>query len=168
MTEEHCPDCGAGYAAIDGPTHAYLGGSPACWAAFNEVLAREFQDVRYFASHRLTVDAYTVQHPGDQSDRRAAQSVNIHLTALYLVLEEGRTFAHASKTLGILAKTYKQAFEPLAPPAPDLYRLTVKDVLHAKTAEAHADIVRQWAQDVWRAWADHHDVARSHARRAYA
>jgi hypothetical protein len=160
---EPCPDCGAEYARLNGPTHAYLGGTPACWAAFNEVLAREFQDAAYFSIHRLTVDAYTAQHPGNQTDRRAAQSVNIHLTALYLVIEENREFLYASKALGILANNQKDKFKELAPPHPSDYALTVKDVLNAETAYDHKKVVRAWAEDVWRAWAPHHDTIRAHA-----
>lgn len=158
-----CPDCGGAFDDIDGPTHKYLGGSPGCWAAFNEALAREFQDIAYFKAHRLTVDAYTTQHPGDQSDRRAAQSVNIHLTALYLVIEEERDENYARAALGALANRYKSEFEPLTPP--QRYDMTVNDVLVAETAQDHCRLVREWAHAVWRAWGDHHETARTHAQR---
>ena len=162
---ELCPDCGAAYAPIDGVTHAYLGGSPACWAAFNDVLAREFQDATYFAVHRFTVDAYTVQHPGDQSDRRAAQSVNIHLAALCALIEQECEIAFVPRLLKTLANNYKDQFDPMTPPASDLYTHTVKDVLFAENAEQHCKIVREWANAVWRAWEPHHDVARAHVKR---
>ena len=158
-----CPDCGADFPEAGGVTHKYLGGSPECWAAFNELLAREFQDVTYYKVHRYTVDAYTAQHPGDQSDRRAAQSVNIHLTALYLLLEEGRDESYARHALGVLANRFKGQFEPLDPPA--AYDRTVKDVLAAKNAEEHCGLVLAWAESVWRAWEANHEVARAHARR---
>ena len=158
-----CPDCGGVFDDIDGVTHKYLGGSPGCWATFNEVLAREFQDIGYFAVHRQTVDAYTAQHPGDQTDRRAAQSVNIHLTALYLTIEDGKDDSYARGALGELAKRYKSEFKPLTPP--QHYDMTVKDVLAAETAEDHCRLVREWARAVWRAWEDHHDTARAYAQR---
>lgn len=164
MSLKPCPDCGAAFEPVDATTHKYLGGSPACWAAFNEVLAREFQDIGYFAAHRFTVDAYTAQHPGDQSDRRAAQSINIHLAALYVLIEEGRDPAYARDLLKTLANKHKDRFKPLAPPAPGDYELSVKDVLAAENAAEHCAIVRQWAQAVWRAWSHQHDVIRSLAQ----
>ena len=162
---ERCPDCSAAFAPVVGVTHAYLGGSPACWSAFNDVMAREFQDADYFTIHRFTVDAYTTQHPGDQSDRRAAQSVNIHLTALCALIEQDREITYIPRLLKSLANNYKGLFEPLRPPAPDRYALTVKDVLAAENAQQHCKIVRDWAETVWRAWEPHHHVARAHIER---
>lgn len=55
-----CMGCGGVFAEIQGPTHRYLESSPGCWAAYGEVLAREYSDPAYFQVHRLTVDAYAV------------------------------------------------------------------------------------------------------------
>lgn len=160
--DEPCPDCDALFAPVDGPRHAYLGGSPACWAAYTELLAREYQDPAYFAAHRYSVDAYSVQHPGDQTDRRAAQSVNVHLVALYLLIEEEREGGVATAALKTLATNFKTEFRPLTPP--DAYDMTVKDVLAARNAKEHGGLARQWAEAVWRAWVDHHALARELAR----
>lgn len=46
-TLEKCDDCGVTLPAVEGPTHAYLGASPACWALYGEVLAREYSDPAY-------------------------------------------------------------------------------------------------------------------------
>lgn len=158
--QERCADCGAAFTPVDGDAHAYLGASPACWAAFNVILAREFQDAAYFAAHRYTVDAYTVQHPGDQANRRAAQSVNIHLAALCALIEQGRAAASVPHMLKMLANTHKDRFTPLPPPAPEAYALTVQDGLSVKTARHHGEAMRAWAESVWRAWAPHHETAR--------
>ena len=83
-----CPDCGALTPDVDGPTHPYVGASVGCWAMYGEVLAKEYGEYRYPSVHRLTVDAYSVQHPGTPS-RRSIQSVAVHLVSLYLVLERG-------------------------------------------------------------------------------
>ena len=32
-----CPGCGSRLPAVEGPVHAYMTSSPACWAAFNAV-----------------------------------------------------------------------------------------------------------------------------------
>ena len=83
------PGCGSRYLpqALD-ETHPYIGASPACWATFGEVLAREFGDVTFGRVHRQTVDVYAVQHPGDD-DRRQRQSVALHLVGLCHWLEHG-------------------------------------------------------------------------------
>ena len=88
-----CPDCGARFPALDGPTHAYLGGSPACWAAFGELGARELT-LGIPGPARLSVHAYAVQHPGSPG-RRQAQSVDVHLMVLGAVLERGLRTADA-------------------------------------------------------------------------
>lgn len=154
-----CPGCGARFDSVDDATHGYMTSSPACWNAFNEILAREFQDPAYFSVHQLSVDAYAVQHPGDPADRCAVQSVNLHLTSLYVILELKRDFAAARYALKTLAMNFKNEFRPLSPPA--AYDMTVKDVLKATSAGEHCACVRDWATAVWNARSDHHDVARA-------
>jgi hypothetical protein len=58
----------------------------ACPGCGLELLAREYGELRYPPSHRITVDVYAVQHPGEP-ERRSIQSVAVHLIALCLVLE---------------------------------------------------------------------------------
>jgi hypothetical protein len=43
-------------------------------------------EIASFDLRRLAVDAYAVQHPGT-TERRAVQSVAVHLISLYFVLE---------------------------------------------------------------------------------
>lgn len=47
----------------------------------------------------------------------------------------------------------------LEPPAA-LGDVTVRDVLVATSADAHAELVRAWARSVWDAWAEHHETIR--------
>ncbi|MDQ3690420.1 MAG: nucleotidyltransferase family protein, partial [Chloroflexota bacterium] len=57
---EPCQGCGALFEPVrQDATHAYIGASPACWAAFGELLAREFGDPDFGWIHRHTVDTYT-------------------------------------------------------------------------------------------------------------
>lgn len=70
-----CMWCSGAFPEVAGPTHKYMQSTPGCWAAFGRVLAREYGDQRYFAVHRLTVDAYAIQHPGIPS-RQSIQSVS--------------------------------------------------------------------------------------------
>ncbi|MDH3581190.1 MAG: DUF5946 family protein [Hyphomicrobiales bacterium] len=98
-----CPDCGANVPVSDGPTHAYLGASAGCWAVFGEVLAKEFEDQRFFAVHQFTVDAYAAQHPG-KPERRSIQSVAVHLAGLHLALDLGRSAEDIIKARRAMSK----------------------------------------------------------------
>src|SRR3990172_11930020 len=108
-----CIGCGAMFEDREGPTHRYMESSPGCWAVYGEVLAREYGDVSYASLHRLTVDAYAVQHPGRPSPQ-STQSVALHLMSLCLVLERGVEPARATAFLQVAARD-KQRFVWLAP-----------------------------------------------------
>jgi hypothetical protein len=142
--------------------HPYFGASAGCWRIFGDVLAKEYSDFHYGKVHRLTVDAYAVQHPG-KAERRAIQSVNVHLVALCLTLESNVPYEQATKALSELAKgakTGKVSFDWLARPK-DLGKLTVLDVHAAVDANDHCRRVRDWAECAWQAWGQHHDAIRS-------
>jgi len=51
------------------------------------------------AFHQLIVDAYAVQHPGG-GDRRAVQSVGIHLMTLAMFIEDGVDQGSAPVSIG--------------------------------------------------------------------
>ena len=72
--------------------------SPGCWAAFGEVLALEYSEASYARAHRLSVDAYAVQHPGRPSPQ-SVQSVALHLISLCLILEQGLDFGEATDAI---------------------------------------------------------------------
>lgn len=155
---EACPGCGARYAPhATNLTHAYIGASPACWATFGELLAREFQDLEYGRLHRHTVDVYAVQHPGDD-DRRQRQSVAIHLTGLCHWLEHGMDAQRVIAATQAMLQDGRPDWPWLAPPTE--YEMTVGDVLAAGTSVEHERLVRRWAELTWAAWQPHHDVVR--------
>lgn len=157
---EPCPGCGTLFQPpADGATHAYLGSSAGCWAAFGELLAREFGDGAYGAVHRHTVDAYAAQHPG-VNGRRQRQSVALHLVGLCHWIEYGLTSAQLTPLTRALAKD-KREWPWLN--APSAYRLTVLDVLRATAPDEHGAIVRAWAESVWEAWSSHHELVRGWA-----
>jgi hypothetical protein len=149
-----CPGCCALFPDVDGPTHAHIGASPGCWKVYGEVLAKEFTDPQYFLVHRLTVDTYAAQHPGVPG-RRSAQSVTVHLVALYLILEKELDSNFVTKKLGQLIRQKNKQFEWLTPPQ-DLGDVTIADVWKAKDATEHVELVHQWAGSVWTAWREHH------------
>ena len=152
-----CPGCGGLFEEIEGPTHRYMESSPGCWAAYGEVLTREYASADYFEVHRLTVDAYAVQHPGRPS-RQSIQSIALHLIRLYLLLERCLEPASANDAMRAAAKV-KRAFVWLEPPQ-TMGRVTVANVRDATGIEAHRRIVRAWAVSAWDAWAKHHDTIR--------
>jgi CTP:molybdopterin cytidylyltransferase MocA len=154
---EPCPGCGARFAPSDSTeTHEYIGASPACWAAFGELLAREFGDPAYGSIHRHTVDVYTVQHPG-RDERRERQSVALHLIGLCHWLEHDLGMMQLNTLTQRLASERREW--PWLPPPP-AHELTVLDALAARDAAAHARIVRSWAESTWAAWEPHHEVIR--------
>jgi len=132
--------------------------SPACWAAFGEVLAREYSDSAYFQVHRLSVDAYAVQHPGKPSPQ-TIQSVAVHLVRLCLLLERSLPMERANDAM-LKASEQEKKFVWLTPPA-SLGAVTVADVRDAQDVEAHMTAVRRWAQSAWEAWSPHHATIRS-------
>ena len=153
---ETCPGCGISLPTGDGPRHPYIGASASCWDRYGELLAREFGDVAYFRIHQVTVDAYAVQHPG-KPERRAIQSVGLHLMTLGLFVEHG-----ADPSMGPALHRRligRPQFQWLEPPAVK-GRLTVLDPLTATTAEAHREAVGAWARDVWDTWSAHHKTVR--------
>jgi len=152
-----CVGCGGLFSEVDGPVHRYMASCAGCWVAFGEVLAREYGDPNYYAVHRLSVDAYAVQHPGKPS-RQSIHSVGAHLIRLCLFLEHELSAEHANDAM-LKATRLKHTFMWLEPPI-SLGKLTVADVLKAGTAQAHRSAVKAWAQSAWDAWSPHHDTIR--------
>ncbi|MFI4921761.1 MAG: DUF5946 family protein [Gammaproteobacteria bacterium] len=153
-----CLGCGAEFPDQEGPTHRYMESSPACWAAYGEVLAREYSDPAYFQVHRLGVDAYAVQHPGHPSPQ-TIQSVAVHLIRLCMLLERGLPMERANDAM-LKASEREDLYRWLEPPL-SRGSVTVADVRHADNVEAHMTAVRRWAESAWTAWAPHHSTVRS-------
>src|SRR5215210_8391556 len=80
-TTDVCEDCGATVA----------GGRDGCLKLFEEVIAGEFSDYRYGRMHRLTVDAYSLQHPDKYM--RSGKSFAAHLTGMCAALERDDTLS---------------------------------------------------------------------------
>ena len=158
MSRCTCFSCGGLYPDINGPVHRYMKSSPGCWSVYSEILAREYSDPRYFEVHRLTVDAYAVQHPGSK-DRQSIQSVGVHLIRLCLFLEHGLKAEDANEAM-LEAGEHKDSFSYLEPPQ-NLGLITAADVYKAKSVQEHKALVKEWAQSAWEAWSQHHDTIRA-------
>ena len=157
-----CIGCGALVPDSNGPTHKYLDASPGCFALFSEVLANEYSDFRYARVHHLTTDTYPLQHPGTPSPQ-TIQSAAVHLISLYLTLERDFDPMQAAQVKQ-KASQHKQHFAWLDPPA-TFGEITIVDVHAAPDANAHIEIVSQWAKAVWTAWHAYHEMIHDWARR---
>ena len=78
-----------------GPTHAYMGASPACLRLYGQASTLSWGQRDGLPLLRLVVDAYGAQHPG-VAQIRSVQSVAVHLMGLCTILERG---AHAEPRL---------------------------------------------------------------------
>jgi hypothetical protein len=161
ITRTRCVGCGAVLPRHDGPTHAYMLSSPACWAAFGELLAHEYSDPNRMTTHRLSVDTYAVQHPGDPENRRAVQSVGLHLARLMRQLEATTPPAETNDIMLEFSKR-KGSLIALAPPRS--FTMTMEDVAPFAGGPRHVEKVQQWAQSTWNDWAAHHDWIRRWAQ----
>lgn len=163
-----CDGCGAHYSALDGPIHAYMSSSPACFAAFNTLLAAEYSAVELKQTHRLTVDTWAVQHSGDRGERRAIQSVGLHLARLMLQLEYERPPAETNAVMLDFSR-HKSSLVRLAPP--EAFTLTAADVAPFAGSTTHRQRVRAWAAATWSDWTEHHAYIREwvsqHSTRAW-
>lgn len=164
MKLTRCIGCGGWFPDVAGPTHRYMTSSSGCWAAYGEVLAREYSDPVYMDMHRLTVDAYAAQHPGQPSPQ-SIKSVGVHLIRLCLLLEGGLAMAQANDAMLAINRT-KHQFTWLTPP-PTLGAMTVADVRDAAAVDEHKERVGLWAADVWAAWSPHHATIRAWVPYAY-
>jgi Family of unknown function (DUF5946) len=159
---EVCFSCSGHFADVPGgATHAYMASTPGCWEAYTAVLAREYQNAVLFARcHRLTVDAYAIQHPGDPGERRARQSFWIHGASLWMVLRMGRSHGEAT---GALKRMAQGDFSE--PPRAAGFSITHAELIAAPEAE-HEARVRAWAEAALAGCADAHITFAGMAMRA--
>lgn len=146
MPNDVCEHCGA----------LVRGGAAGCQRLFDEVIAREFGDYRYGRVHRLTVDAYSLQHP----DRymRSGKSFAAHLTGACVAAEhEDASAVNRAVQRWLSGNPVVHKPERLPERRGEL---TVTHVHSAASAEEHVERVREWARSAWEAWSEHHDSAR--------
>lgn len=132
---------------------------------YGDVLAREYASPVLMRVHRLTVDAYAVQHPG-VPERRSIQSVWVHLAGLYLTVERGLSHDFARRVIGALTGEAERLAWLLPPDG--LGAITVADVARATDTGAHEEEVHRWARSAWAAWHPHHQAVAAIADRAAA
>jgi hypothetical protein len=157
MASRHCHGCGLELTPIDGPTDAYGGASPACWALFGELLRRDYEELKYPAVHGLAVDAYMAQHPG-YATAAGRRSVITHLLGLQAWFERG---LRGRALIAVRVGAFPDKSDP-APflPVPSHGALTVAQVVNGPIEE-HATRIEAWARSVWSSWSAHHEAIRS-------
>ncbi len=158
MSDGRCPGCGVERPVIDGATHPYVGASSACWTQFAEVGV----SLPPTPMSRLVTDAYMVQQPGVR-ERRAIQSVGVHLVGLCLVLEHGLPTGDLSRMLQrILASPPEWRWlEPSVPNG----ELTIFDVAAALGTDDAPDVCENYVRSIWTAWTQHRDTVEGWAQR---
>lgn len=148
-----CPECGA----------AVSRGREGCQELFDAVLAREFGDYRYGRLHRLTVDAYSLQHPDEYM--RSAKSYAAHLTGAYAALELDAT-ADINRAVQRWLGGANVFPRPDTPAPRQRGTLTIVHLHAATDPEQHVQRVREWAASAWDAWRNYHQVAREWVQQA--
>jgi hypothetical protein len=146
-----CPGCGAVIAG-GGPVHAYVRSSPGCWQLFGELQAQARE------RPQIVVDTYMVQHPGDGTDRRARQSVFLHLAGLCAKLEHDLPDEHTRRLLE-RALQGRLDFPVLERTGPG--RLNVNHLAGAVDKADYERRAHEWANAVWETWAGAHERIRA-------
>ena len=126
--------------------------SSACWRAFGDLLAAEYDSEELMLIHRLSVDAYAVQHPGDGT-RRAIQSVGLHLAGLKIQFVDGAKSQAARHAMQKFSQ-HKASLVRLEPPR--YFTMTIADVVPDVGTDNHAAAVTSWASSAWEDWRLHH------------
>lgn len=141
-----CEDCGAVVAE----------GKIGCRKLFEEVLVKDYSDYRYAETHRLMVDAYSLQHTEDYM--RSGKSFAAHLTGMYGALECEESAA-VNQTVQKWLSGNPQIDKPARLPQRS-GDITITYIHSAIDAEEHKSRVREWANSVWSAWSEYHDLAK--------
>ncbi len=134
--------------------HPYIGAIAECWEVFGSILEKEYSNPEYFKVHRTTVDAYGAQHIGNQEDRRARQSANVHLIALYLSIVQNASNEESSTFIRNATKI-KRDWPPVLQRKKPMW-LTVQDIVKADNPSSHAELVIKWGQSICETYEDCH------------
>lgn len=149
-----CEECGAAVVGVAG-----------CQKLFEQVLAREFGDLRYARLHRLTVDTYSLQHP--QRYMRSGKSFAAHITGMHAALD-----SKDARAINPIVQRWldgaKILARPAVPPPGQRGDLTIDHLLKAKNASEHLERVEAWARSAWAAWRNYHHLAKDLIDRAVA
>lgn len=127
---------------------ARAGASAACWQVYGEVAGYEAAHLAQLGRfHQLMVDAYAAQHPTADGP---TIGLAFALIGLRLALDEGWRGDQVRDAHQYLAGRFKDW--PSFQRPPGRAALTVFDVALAGSPDAHAELIRRWAAEVWAIW----------------
>ena len=137
-------------------------GTEGCRARFNDILARDFSDARFFRTHRLLVDTYCLQHPDEYC--ASGKSLAAHLAGLCAILENGASKAAGPPSLHKWLSGPRQLSKPPLPPTRGA--MTFGDLPDTDDPVRWSAALQEWAESTWAAYACVHDTAREWLRRS--
>lgn len=153
----------SGATRCDGCGRAVAGGTAGCRAEFDALCALHYSGAVPEALHRLTVDAYSLQHP--DAFCATGKSYAAHLGGM-LVAREHAGDPAAQQVL----RRWLDGPRDIARPEPPASRgeLTLADVLTSEPGGALERATADWADGAWRAYAAQHALARAWLAAAFA
>lgn len=81
------------------------------------------------------------------------------LIGLYYAIEKGFNGRQVQRVHTLLSRK-KFKWNPLQPPHPSAYSLTVMNVLNTQPGESRDEMIRKWMLDVWKSWEHQHSWVR--------
>lgn len=151
MSVEKCPECGA----------EVVGGREGCADLYQQLTYQALDDVRVGSVLGLAFDTYCMQHV--ETYCVSAKSYAAHLTRLCVGIEHNGDQA----ILAALQRWYHGALpKPDLLPARGTIRLT--DVQSVEAPGTKREKIREWALNVWAAYASQHAIARQWVEEALA
>jgi hypothetical protein len=127
-----------------------------CWQLYGELAAYNMSKNDPAFIHQLAVDAYGAQHSGGVTRNITTAFA---LIGLYLSIECGYTGRQVQKAHMELAK--RRHDWPRFEPPHQTYSLTVFDVLRVEPGKKRDEMLKAWAEDVWKSWEHYHDWVRT-------
>jgi hypothetical protein len=154
-----CPGCGAELPDRHLPMSDRYLASGECWELYGELAANNMAEMDPFFHHQLCVDAYGAQHSGGPV--KPITTV-FSLVGLYLAVERGFTGRQVQNAHMKLAKKAEKGAEwPRLEPPERTWEITVSDVMCAEAGNSRKEMIKKWAETVWRSWAHQHDRIRT-------
>lgn len=136
---KNCPSCGA----------PDVGGLTGCDDEFSRLIGREFSNPLLFRAHRLTVDAYCLQHP--EKYMISTKSATAHLSCICWSLEfsESLHLPPALKRFVDGPRTFTRIAVP-----PELHRgsINITHLNELSDPTKYLIKAREWANSAWSAW----------------
>ena len=143
---EFCKYCGA----------FVMNGHLDCQKLFEQVLEKIYSDYRYAETHRLMLDAYSLQHP--EKYMRSGKSFAAHLIGMCVAMEYENSFEINTAVQEWL--NGKRTFDKPTQIPDERGDLKISYILGAVDAKDHHQRIWKWSQLIWNAWAEHHGLAR--------